>query len=223
MKKIKLIAWILSLVWILSFSYWAHLRITPSDKVLWYDCVQKFDVILEMNEWEKAITMDLYLDSNMEFVNFENWNLFEYFTPPYDSKWYIKTLLFNTPWWEIVKWWRVASVYYKVKAEQPYLTFKFLWAWEPWWTNLNIWWINILSTIAWWKYEIGEDIDCGEYKWWYIDLWDHDAALTKFINKFNDDRGILSLLNPVTLAICVWVVIIILLVCYLLIKKWKRK
>lgn len=224
MKKIVL--WILWLWFLFSFSYGAVLSLSPSKWKIPENCVQAFDVSLSMVEWDRAITADLVVSSNMEFDRFENGGMFKYVTPE-RIKWDdVHILLFNEPGWEITEWWLVGKLYYKtVGVTDPYVDFVFRGKWDTTDTNINIAGGDILDHVIWWQYVLSSDILCNEPIVEKIKLSSEDE-MDKFIQQFEADHKwehVLFFLHKnkwYILWIAWLLIIIIVLVSYKAQKKW---
>lgn len=230
MKRFKLIVWILGLILMLSFSYWAELRITPGLWVLWKDCVESFYIYLDLQDWEEAFSADLQLKSNMEFVNFENWELFDYYIPPVSTWWEINIIMLNSIWHNVASSWIVWTIYYKpIIDENPYVDFQFNWVGMLSDTNIAIDSMDILKKVYWWKYYLDLSISCEEFTWTYYDpatrndvidgIRDNIIANNEWI-QWSNNKSIFN--YKIMLYGCV-VLLMIILLFYLLVKRWKKQ
>lgn len=225
MKKIFLA--IVFTVYFISFSFGAKLTLSPSEWYLSENCIESFKVLLNMEPWDKAITLDLVVRSNMEFVKFENWNLFKYDTPPY-LEWDMNSImLFNDRWWEITEWWFVWTLYYKTTwVSDPYLEYYFVWEWETIDTNVNIDWKDILKSVKSWKYEILKDKECLDPAWAIINVWNmsYDQQMDEFVKIYKKDHSwkIINFLVEYCwyICCCILLILIIVLVAHKIQKKW---
>lgn len=231
MKRFKLIVWILGLIWIISFSYWAELRITPGLWVVWKNCVNNFSVYLILDEWEKAFSSDLQLKSNMEFVNFENWDLFDYYIPPVNTGWTINIIMLNSVGHNVMTSWLVWKIYYKsIVDEDPYINFQFDWIGMLADTNVAIDWMDILKNTLWWNYYLDFSVSCEEFTWNYYDPITRSDIIDEIINdiKLTDDEKIQwnndnQIFSYKIILLSSFVLLIIILLFYMLVKKWKNQ
>lgn len=224
----KIIIAILFLFFIGSFSLGARLSISPEEWNLANNCIEEFKVILDMDPNDEAITMDLIVKSNMEFVKFENESLFNYATPA-NVKWDITSImLFNDRWWEISKWGVVWTLFYKTMwVNDPYIEYYFLWEWETTDTNANIDGRDILKSVKSWIYAISLDKVCENPAVEIINLWDnsYESQMDEFIENYEKDHvfeKILWYLIIYKWYICwfILLVVIALLVSHKIQKKW---
>ena len=232
MKRFKLIVWILSLIWMLSFSYWAELRIAPGMWSVWKDCVQGFDIYLDMEEGEEALALDIILDSNMEFVNFENAWLFSSYIPPRNLWKEIHFVLMNA-WFGNIAWWGLLwKVYYKtVLDENPYIHFVFDWKWERADTNVAINGEDLLDNVINWDYRLDYSVSCAEFTWDIYGEQDFHDALDGVVdhlsaqlwvddeNNWINDKKSWVLWN--IYYVFWWFIILVVLLCVFL-KKWRK-
>lgn len=223
MKKILL--WTLLLWFLFSFSYGAVLSLSPSEWKLAENCVQEFNVILRMNEWEKALAMDLLVKSNMEFIDFENGSLFKYAVPPREYEDAMYFWLFNWRGLETTEWWLVWKLFYSTaNVEEPYIEFVFDWLWETTDTNLSIWWKDILEDTLPGRYTISADMDCDTPV--VIKMNSSDDDMEAFIENYQKDHKSEKFLifwntNRWYILWIMWLlIIIIVLVSYKAQKKW---
>lgn len=225
MNRFKLIAWILGLVWILSFAYWAELRIAPGVWSLWKDCIQVFDIYLDMEEWEEALALDVILDSNMEFINFENAWLFSSYIPP-RTLWKQNHFVLMDAWFNNVTWWWLLwKVYYKVIWDiDPYINFVFNWQWERTDSNVAINGIDILGAVNGWNYIIDDSISCVEFTWKVYHESDFQNIMDDVMDQVrehiqldeNENRFISNKWYLIW-----WFIILLVLLCMLL-KRWRK-
>lgn len=197
MKKLFLFVPILLLFW---SSFSANLSIGPSEWTLWINCLEEFNITLDMFWNEKIIASDVILESNMEFVEFVNWDVFEYAAPA-KQKWsLVKLLLFATKGNEITEWWNVWKIYFNVVSwvDNPYINFVFDGVGITTDTNLSIEWTDILQSVRWGEYTLDLNKEClhdaslnlsGENLAQFLDRFESDHKFEKFIkfivnNKF---------------------------------------
>lgn len=222
MKKTKLIVWIIGLLCVIWFSYWAELRILPEFRSVWKNCIEKFDIYLALNDWEEALASDIILDSNMEFINFENAWIFQSYIPP-RSLWSINHFVLLNVWWVNITWWWILwTVYYKVTVEEPYIQFYFKWKGVTSDTNISLEWRDILDNVLWWKYFVDQWMSCEEYTWGYYDEQDFQLAIDNVVDEINVlDWKHSGLYYVVWISCWVFLIILIILLCMLR-KRWKR-
>lgn len=224
MKKILL--WVLVLWFLFSFSYGAVLSLSPAKWNIPENCVQAFNVNLNMTEWDEAITADLVVSSNMEFDRFENGDRFKYAAPERVEWDTVTILLFNDMWWEIREWGLVGTLYYKTRdVSDPYINFVFYDKWETIDTNINIAWMDILDHVVSWQYTLSSDIVCENPIVENYDFSEEDK-MDKFIQQFESDHKnekFIFFWNTYKWYI-LWIawllIIIIVLVSYKAQKKW---
>ena len=125
MKKLILfISFALLLAW---FSFAANISIMPSEGSVGLDCIEEFNISVDLWLGEKAIWADVLIDSNMEFVKFVKWDLFNY-SAPVKVRWNrIKLFLFSNVENEITEWGNLWKLYFKVvwDIKKPYIHFVF--------------------------------------------------------------------------------------------------
>lgn len=206
----------------LSFSYWAELKILPNVWSLWKDCIEKFDIYLEMWLWEQALASDLMLESNMEFVNFENAWLFWYYIPP-RQLWVVNHLtLVNLGWKNITWWWLLWHVYYKVVSdEKPYIKFYFYGNWKTDDTNVSIDWRDILTRVYWWNYVVDWSLKCNEFTWDIYsesDFYDSVNVVVTELNKLDNNS------HKIYSFCCIWwfIIIIVVVLLFVYLRKWRK-
>lgn len=180
---------LLVFVFLLSWSiFGASLYIAPSAGSFWSGCVQEFSVWAMIWNSEVAIWADLFIDSNMEFVRYVNWNLFKYSPPPKQIDGLVKIALFWDVNGAISAWWELGKIYFKVWSweNKKYINFIFNWVGETADTNLVINWEDILSFVTPWEYSIDDTKECmnidNEILFW------EEESLDDFMQKFNDDH-----------------------------------
>jgi len=199
MKKLFYFVPMLLLIW---FSFSANLSISPSEWTLWTNCIEEFDITLDMFWDEKIIASDIVLESNMEFVEFINWTIFEY-SAPAKQRWNLtKLLLFATKGNEIVEWWNVWKIYFNVGSgvDEPYINFVFSGVGVTTDTNLSIDGSDILQSVRWWQYTLNMNKECvhdatlnlsGENLGEFIDRFESDHKSEKFIKFIVDNKFII--------------------------------
>ena len=224
MKKIVL--WLLWLWFLFSFWYGAVLSLSPLKWKIPENCVQAFKVNLSMAEWDKAITADLVVSSNMVFDRFENGDRFEYVAPENIDWDTVSLLLFNDKWWEFTWWWLVGTLYYRTNGiSDPYVNFVFNNKWDTRDTNINIAGRDILDHVVSWQYVVSSDIVCDEPIIEKMAI-SSEEKMDKFIAQYESDHrweNISFFLNKNRWYIfwIAWLlIIIIVLVSYKAQKKW---
>ena len=219
----KSVVRILGLFLFISYSYGAVFSISPEEWKVAPNCMQEVKVVLNMDEWDEAITADLVLSSNMEFVEFKNGDVFKYSVPPTVDGNLVKLMLFNEPWWEVTKWWVVWMLYYKTKdVSNPYVDIQFLWVWETVDTNLNIKGRDILTRVRSGKYVLSDDVECENP---VVEILKDSDDMEKFIQDFQADHRWENLLlflkkNKRYILWILLLVALILLVSHKSQKKW---
>lgn len=184
MKKIILIFCFLIFF---SVSFSAELILSPSQWYVWKDCVEEFSIVLSLLPGEETIASDIIFESNMDFVSFENGDVFKY-SAPVKKKWnQIKLLLFSDRWNEIDEWWLVWKIYYKVNSdESPYLNFVFYEKWDTTDTNISIEWMDILVSARWGNYSLDKIKSCNHST--EVLTLKKEETLDDFVNKFESDH-----------------------------------
>lgn len=172
-----------------SFTLGATLSITPSKWTLWTDCIEEFSIMALINPNEYTIWADLFIDSNMEFVGFENGSLFKY-SPPVKvwEDWILKIAVFGWYWQEVNQWWLVGKLLFKVSSniQEPYIDFVFNKIWSTTDTNLAFNGGDILTAVYWWKYTISNDKTCVHNIKEVVDNL-NTQTMDEFIEDFEDD------------------------------------
>lgn len=227
MKNLKLlIVWIFTLMLWWSYSFWAYLNITPDWWSIEKNCVKEFNVWLEMEQWESALALQILMDSNMTFVWFDNWNIFEYVMPPENNLNIQQISLFNAPWNYVKKWWLVWKLYYKAESnEDPYLNFYFNGSWDTTETSLFIAWSDILDGVKWWKYTLSSEDLCNDT----IEIeknFDYNTTVEDVIGQFHEDQLNLVLQqnkNKIFLYWCIVLCAILIVGCILLYSRKMKK
>lgn len=221
MKKSILFIWLLWFFF--SFSYGAVLSLSPSEWDIPENCIQSFMINLSLYDWEEAFATDLILDSNMEFVYFEKWDLFKYALPP--KTWWNNTYLallnsYDSPiYYGGIVW----TVYYNTtNVEDPYINFVFDWEWETRDTNVSVEWRDILNGVRSGKYTISENMNCENIPAFSWEVHDIDDFIKDYESDHRSERFLFFLTRNRRYILWVaWLLIIILLlVSYKIQKKW---
>lgn len=186
MKKIKLlIVWIFTCMLWWSYSFWAYLSLSPYEWEVGMWCIEAFTVWLDMEEWESSFAMQLDMDSNMEFVNFENWDIFEYSLPPVlDQSWIVRISLIDSSEWKTSKWGPVWTFYYKVIVDDvSYINFYFTEKKSTIHTTLFSDGHNLIDWVKWWKYTISYDKSCDNYN---IITWNNNQTIDDILQDLRE-------------------------------------
>lgn len=223
MKKIVL--WVLWLWFLFSFSCGAVLSLSPSKWNIPENCIESFNVNLNMDDGDEALAMDLIVKSNMEFINFEKWELFKYSVPSrvdWDTMYFA---LLNGKWLEISQWGVVWTLYYNTtNVNDPYIEFVFDGVWNTRDTNVAIEWRDILKDVISGRYTISEDMHCENPVEITIVSWE-TYDMDDFIKDYKADHRIGNALlflnsNKWYILWIVWLLIVLVLVSYKVQKKW---
>jgi len=223
MKKLIFVFGLLLFNW---FIFSANLFISPAWWAVWSDCIEEFNIVLDVSWWEKIIASDIIIDSNMEFVSFTNWDVFEYSAPVKHKKNLSKLLLFSSKWNEVIKWWNIWKIYFKVPSNisSPYINFVFDGVGKTTDTNLSIDWVDILSSVRNWKYKVDINKECSHA----LDddsLWNKEN-LNEFIDRFESDNKIDAVKRFIfkyKIILFFWVTIILALVILFIFKSKRKK
>lgn len=228
---------ILFIVWLLSlgcFSFWADLSIFPSEWSLWKNCVEKFDISLNMWPDDKAIAMDLVMESNMEYIDFEKSDMFLYAVPPHFDWNKVMIALFNDFNGEFSGWWLIWTFSYKIVSnDDPYLKFYFNGVWETDDVNVVLDWKDILSSVINWSYTISADKVCEDVVLYSPVISNSGQNIDEFIEWFTSDHKAENrrlFFNKYWIYMYCWIavfgvflIILIVLISRRWVKKWKTK
>lgn len=181
---------ILSLLGVLFFTWFlsaANVSVMPSEGSVGLDCIEEFNISVDLWIDEKIIWADIVIDSNMEFVKFVNGTLFEYSAPAKIRNNLIKLLLFSNNGNEILEGGSVWKVYFKVNWEikDPYVNFVFNGEGETTDTNLSIDWRDILNYVNWGKYSLDSKKACEHNS--DLILEQEEVSLSSFVETFEKD------------------------------------
>ncbi|OQB41409.1 MAG: hypothetical protein BWY04_00827 [candidate division CPR1 bacterium ADurb.Bin160] len=77
----KLITFVLFTLFFGASSLGASISISPESGHFGKNCVMEFDIIVESLS-DNILTVDVYLESSMEYVDFVPSNIFKYYLPP---------------------------------------------------------------------------------------------------------------------------------------------
>lgn len=213
---------VLSLIFVYSFTLGASLSISPGGWTLGSNCIESFDITLDMFANEQIVASDIVIDSNMLFVDFINWDVFEYSAPAKQKRWLIKLLLFSSQWNKIVDWGKVWKLYMSVPSNvtEPYIDFVFNSVGDTTDTNLSIDWADILSSVRWWNYTIDSNKVCvynaDEIVWWEVE------SLDMFLDKFESDHKwerVKILIGDNLIVVGVIVIILVIIIVFFFRKK----
>lgn len=223
----KILFGIVSILMFVSVSYWAKLYFLPAAWEMDL-CEWEFTIALDLDYWDNVVTADLVLDSDMKFLSFEKTDLFRYASEPYQDWNLIRITLFNDFGVNLLEWWIVWTVKYKViNNEQPYLKFQFLWTWITSDTNVSFEWNDLLTRIWWWNYLLLWGFDCIDDSENVMDIEKYDESMNKLINTFeeNHKRERLQIFWQNSKWYFLWLLlllVIIILVIDRLKKKWTK-
>lgn len=202
-------------------------------------CMLWIDIVINP-EWEKISATDIIIESSMKFVKFEPTQVFPYFFPPkiIDN---IVHIVWFTAWpsQRVSEKWVIWKIFFKPQNEFDLdwsIKFYFKSTWNTTDTNLSIkWWIDVLEDTRNWFYTF-DGTSCDYPQETTIQEASNinfDAALKqtikkveKYSDKINREHRLAELQKSrkdnKTYIISLFVIIIILVV-YFKISKWKSK
>lgn len=240
MKTRSLILSTLIMIILSSFANAWELSLQPSDWKYSPWCMIWIDIAMDP-KWEQISATDLVIESSMQFVKFEATKLFPYFFPPktIDS---IVHIVWFTSWpsqWINTKW-IIWKIYFKQKNKSDLdwnIKFYFKKIWDTTDTNLSIgWWIDILQNTQNWFYTFnGTECDYPEketivQKTSNIDFEESLEQTMKKVEKDyvkaqrkNELKKLQKFLEGNKIYIISLFIVIIILVAYFKIFKWKFK
>ena len=226
----KTILGLFPLMCCMSFVFGAQLTLSPEEWNLSENCIEDFSIYLNMAPRDRAITADIVLESNMEFVSFEKSDLFEYATPAYIDDWNIvRLVLFNSYDSILTEWWKIWTLYYNTTNVQwdPYIKYVFYNEWNTRDTNINIDGADILTNVMWWSFVLSPNKTCEILPSDFLpSAWENMEDMESFISDFESDHRsekyviFLHKYWRYLLWSFLFLVIVIILVLHRFTKKW---
>jgi hypothetical protein len=190
----KLITFVLFTLFFGASSLGASISISPESGHFGKNCVMEFDIIVESLS-DNILTVDVYLESSMEYVDFVPSNIFKYYLPPIIEGNKIYLWAFSESWVKFVWKEKFGTLYLKSDdvSLDWYVNFDFRWQGNTTDTNLNlIWWIDVLDEVKNWTYyfdldpceqNIVDDV-VSDIEWWFSSI-DEEQYVQDMISEFN--------------------------------------
>jgi len=240
MKKFLILS-ISIFVLLISFSNAAELLLAPSNWKYAPWCIIWIDIIMDP-DWAQISATDIIIESSMDFIKFEENDLFPYFLPPKITENIVHIVWFTAwPQQRIKEKWKIWKIFFKTKniSEIDWsIKFYIQKKWDTTDSNLSIWWwVDVLEDVRNWFYtfnwdecsypNIKENYNTEEIKnTQEKDFKKLKQEINKLEQKIEKDHkaSIYKKSREDNKSYIIWLfIIVVILAAYFSISKWKSK